>query len=40
VTSIYLIEFFLLMKLKWIAWPIPKLVQVRAKRASTKCSLL
>jgi len=40
VTSICLIEMFLLMKLKWTVWPIPKLVRVRAKRASTKCILL
>jgi len=28
------------MKQKWTVWAMPKLVRVRAKRASTKCSLL
>jgi len=40
VSSIGLIETFLLMKLQKTVWPIPKLVRVRAKTASTKCNLL
>jgi len=40
VSSVSLIETYLLMKLKKTVWPIPKLVSVRAKRASVKCNLL
>jgi len=40
VSRICLIETFLMMKLTWTVWPIPKLVWVRAKRASAKCNLM
>jgi len=40
VSRICFIETFLLMKLTWTVWSIPKLVWVRAKRASTTCNLM